>query len=189
MSNRLLMRKETFERKNKEKTFDFSYVKWNKSQYKYIPLLDIEKEYLEVILLNDHIDGIEILNFANQKLKEWKIPRLEAIKDTLENGFGKYLIFVYGKNLTSNNDDKELFSLSVLTYHNDRAYLYVNIAYPESQTSREKRLDGIIGAVGSNTRHAMISYAFNNLKCNSVTTEVESDKALASLIALGFKET
>lgn len=183
----MFMDKATFEQKQKEKKFSLSYVKWSKEENKYINLEEGEKEGLEVILLNNSLKRKEILEFVKSSIYQWKVPAIIEIEDLTEDSFKDYFIFIYGRNLDSNNKNKELFSLSILEKKDkDTGYLHLNVAYPKSQRLREERTDGIIGAVGSNTRHAMISYAFNYLKYTKVTTDVISPKALLSLQELGF---
>ena len=189
MFDSLFIDKTTFEEKEREGKFKLCYVKWSKKEGKYIDLENDEKKGLEVILLNNSTKRKEILEFVKSTIEKWGIPGVLALVDLKEEHFNSNFIFLYGRNLENDDKNKKLFSLSVLIKGDkNKGYLFFNIAYPKSQISGEKRTDGIIGAAGSNTRNSMILYAFNELNCTKVLTEVVSDKALASLLDLGFKK-
>lgn len=68
------------------------------------------------------------------------------------------------------------------------AELAASLAYPASQTMKEKRKDGTFGACGHNARVAMINFIFSHKHINSIYSYAINEEAQKALIKLKFTE-
>lgn len=178
---------------NKDKITSNTFINWDSKEQKYIKT-DENCYFITKV----HYKNKIIITFLKEVLNQWhntdsdintykKIALMSLMKISSLNR-NDYL-FVYHKEHINNKKIENIFGIALAErINNQTAELFTNITYPNAQLEPKDRPNGTIGAAGSNLRHHMITYLFEELKINSIKTTVISKKALKGLLEIGFEK-
>ena len=186
--------------KHKKQITSNTFLKWDNKKQTYLVMDKKEQQNYSIIKIdNSNIDTIDFLiSVLNQWSEIYKknhgtvktyedvtVISLVILSVIEENN----QVFVYLKGDIKDKKIDNIFGIAISEQKNENnAVMLTNITNPNSQLEHKERPNGTIGAIGSNIRHHMINFLFEELRISNIISTAISDKAAKGLLKIGFKK-
>lgn len=189
-----------------EELYHLQYLMWNSPKKVFVEAKkeDFSTEIYEIKKISD-----KKLSNLRKTITLWKN---EIVKIIFKDNYTKIVYEAVGDGImmylsdykyhTDSNNEMTYFccwiknkdtylSIAIFSISKNAEFAILDryLAYSNSQTARQKRLNGTFGSCGHNSKVTMINYIFKNSSIRSIFTLPYTDELRKGLEKLGFKQS